>query len=125
MIGMRIASTLFLLEANHRRGKEERAWRSKVYGLCLKRLRHQSGNAKLRVNGETVKRFRSYIARELHHSDIEESISDVLELYDVEERTCLAVKTKLEDCTYTVSALLGETIAFGSTAKGALDRYLS
>lgn len=96
----------------------------KIYGLCLERLRHQIRNAKDRIgrgngNGDATNRvlLESYCTGDM------DEIVDVLELYDIDEKTSAQVQEKLEDLAYTVSVLIREQIAFGLTPEGHLGLY--
>ncbi|MBI3592746.1 MAG: hypothetical protein HY099_04625, partial [Nitrospirae bacterium] len=54
-----------------------------------------------------------------------DDIIDILELYDIEERTFEAFREKLEELAYTVSVLIRETLFFDFTQNGHLGLYLS
>jgi hypothetical protein len=96
----------------------------KIYGLCLERLRHQITNARRR--GESEERgFQRRILLESYNTGELEEIIDILELYDVEERTEEIVRQKLEDLAYTVSELVRETISFDYTDEGYLGLYIA
>lgn len=96
----------------------------KIYGLCLERLRHQITNAKQRINGKTSNRP-DRILLECYNTGEPDEIIDILELYDVEERTPENVREKLVDLAYTVSELLRETLTFDFTGEGHLGLYLT
>lgn len=95
----------------------------KIYGLCLERLRYQITNAKKRLNGKTSNPDR--ILLECYNTGELDEIIDILELYDVEERTPGNVKDKLEELAYTVSELVREKIVFDFTDEGHLGLYLA
>lgn len=95
----------------------------KIYGMCLGRLRHQIGRAKdnPRNNGngsQTRVLLESY-----NTADIDDLI-DILELYDMDERSWGSLKEKLDDLAQTVSALASETLMFDLTEEGHLGLYL-
>src|SRR6266498_2138768 len=96
----------------------------KIYGLCLERLRHQITNAKKRVNG-TISYDPEKVLLESYNTGELDEIIDILELYDVEERTFEKVKEKLEELSYTVSELVRETLLFDYTDEGHLGLYLA
>lgn len=92
----------------------------KIYGLCLERLRHQIRLAKERAgNGSEEALLESY-----RTGDIDEII-DILEIYDIGQRTQEALLEKLEDLAYTVSVLTMERISFGLTPEGHFGIYLA
>jgi len=96
---------------------------AKIYGLCLERLRHQITKAKERAekyaaDGSSGMLLESYNTGEL------DDIIDILELYDLKDRTFSEANEKLEDLAYTVSELTRERIMFGYTDEGHLGLYL-
>ncbi|RJQ21767.1 MAG: hypothetical protein C4560_03470 [Nitrospiraceae bacterium] len=93
----------------------------KIYGLCLERLKFQINNAKQRTEGKHVllELLESYNTRDI------EDIIDILELYDIEERTFEALWSKLEELAYTVSVLTTETLIFNITEEGHIGLYLA
>ena len=96
---------------------------AKIYGLCLERLKYQITNAKKRINGNG-KHADSFLLESYNTGDVDDII-DILELYDVKERTPGEVRDKLEELAYTVSALTRETLLFDFTDEGHLGLYLS
>jgi len=95
---------------------------AKIYGLCLQRLKYQINNARQRINGNG-KRAGGFLLECYNTGDVDDII-DILELYDIEERTIEAVMNKLDDLAYTVSALTSELLSFGFTENGCLGLYL-
>jgi hypothetical protein len=96
----------------------------KIYGLCLERLEFQISLAKKRVNGSALSPERLVLMECYNTGDVEDII-DIMELYDIDERTLDAVKSKLEELEYTVSVLLREQISFSFTERGHLGLYLA
>ncbi|HXX57133.1 MAG TPA: hypothetical protein VEI96_03970 [Thermodesulfovibrionales bacterium] len=94
----------------------------KIYGLCLERLRHQIRKAKERL---PLGRYPDRILLESYNTGDLEDIVDILELYDLEERTLMSLREKLGDLAYTVSVLSGETLTFGFDEEGHLGLYLA
>lgn len=97
---------------------------SKIYGLCLERLKHQVYNARVRL-GDTLSRQPEPFLLESYRTGDREEIIDILELYDIEERTPEGLRDKLEELSYTASVLLRETLSFDYTDKGHLGLYLA
>jgi hypothetical protein len=95
----------------------------KIYGLCLERLSYQIGMAKKKVNGDSLLVQNRFLLESYNTADIDDII-DILELYDVEERTSNHVKEKLEELAYSVSLLLQEKLSFNLTHDGHLGLYL-
>ena len=58
----------------------------KIYGLCLERLKHQIKNAGNRVKAETYF-CPDQVLLESYNTGERQDIIDILELYDLEERT--------------------------------------
>ncbi|MGD1075089.1 MAG: hypothetical protein ABR903_03295 [Thermodesulfovibrionales bacterium] len=96
----------------------------KIYGLCLERLQYQIKNAKNPVKAWTHPCPDQILLESYRAGDLED-IVDILELYDLEERTFESLKEKLEDLAYTVSVLINETLTFGFDEDGHLGLYLS
>jgi hypothetical protein len=96
----------------------------KIYGLCIERLEFQIGNAKKRLN-ESGQVSDEHFLLESYNTDDPEDIIDILELYDINERSFEAVREKLEELAYTVSVLTRETLTFGITERGHLGLYLA
>lgn len=92
---------------------------AKIYGLCLERLRHQIKKA--RENGAITG---NYLLEGYNTADIDDII-DILELYDLEERSYDGLMQKLDDLAYTVSVLTQEKLFFDFTEEGHLGLYLS
>ncbi len=91
---------------------------AKIYGLCLERLRHQIKKAKERgISGDCL--LEGY-----NTGDIDEII-DILEIYDLEERSIEGLMQKLDDLAYSVSLLTQEKLFFDFTEEGHLGLYLS
>ncbi|MCL4536802.1 MAG: hypothetical protein M1610_04335 [Nitrospirae bacterium] len=93
---------------------------AKIYGLCLERLKYQIKNTRQRSTGD-----KDIILLECYNTGDLDDIIDILELYDIEERTFEGLREKLEDLSYTVSALTRETLFFDLTQEGHLGLYLS
>lgn len=89
----------------------------KIYGLCLERLRYQITNARKRVNGQGRFLLECYNTGEI------DDIIDILELYDVEEKTAEHLNKKLDDLAYSASLLVRESITFDYTDEGHLGLY--
>jgi len=96
---------------------------AKIYGLCLERITHQIIRAKQRINGG--QQHNGQILLESYNTGDIEDIIDILELYDIEARTQEGLKEKLEDLSYTVSALMREVLFFDYTEEGHMGLYLS
>lgn len=97
---------------------------AKIYGLCLERLNYQIRNAKNRMNGRDWGEMDSIILESYYTGNLED-IADILELYDLEERTIPALREKLDDLAYTVSVLTQEKLSFGFAENGHLGLYLA
>lgn len=97
---------------------------SKIYGLCLERLKYQIDNARLRFGGARS-RHAEPVLLESYNTGDREDIIDILELYDIEEHTQERLREKLEELSYTASILLRETLMFDYTDKGHLGLYLA
>lgn len=99
---------------------------TKIYGLCITRLKHQietarkTGRAKGSGSHAPLPRIllESYMTAEV------DEIIDILELYDINERTPEHLKRMLEDLAYTASLLTREDLSFGLTEKGHLGLFL-
>jgi hypothetical protein len=92
---------------------------AKIYGLCLERLRHQINKAKEKgsISGD-------YLLEGYNTGDIDDII-DILELYDLEERSYDGLMQKLDDLAYTVSVLTQEKLFFDFTEEGHLGLYIT
>ena len=95
---------------------------AKIYNVCLMRVKHQIVKAKERIGGGSLPQG-SIILESYNTGDIEEII-DILEIYDIEDRTGEGLIAKLEDLAYTASMLVRDTIAFDYDEKGNLGLYL-
>lgn len=95
---------------------------AKIYNVCLQRVKFQITNAKLRLNGAVPPG--GWLALESYNTGAIEDIIDLLEIYDLEDRTPEGLSEKLEDLAYTVSVLVREKIAFAYDQKGNLCLYL-
>lgn len=96
----------------------------KIYGLCLERLRHQITNAKQKVKRDTTGN-EGRVLLECYNTGEIDDVIDILELYDVEDRTAEKVSEKLEDLAFTVSELVRETLLFDYTDEGHLGLYFA
>lgn len=96
----------------------------KIYGLCLERLNHQIKNAKNRIK-EDRHQPEDRVLLECYNTCEPDDIIDILELYDIEERTPERVEEKLKDLAYTVSSLTREALTFDFSYNGHLGLYLS
>ncbi len=96
----------------------------KIYGLCLERLRHQITNAKKRVKDDSALCRDIFLLESYNTGEIDDII-DILELYDIEDRTHELLREKLNDLAYTVSELLRERLFFNYTSSGHLGLYLT
>lgn len=94
----------------------------KIYNVCLERLKFQITNAIQRGNGQALSSGR-FILESYNTGDIEEII-DILEIYDLEDRTRTGLAKKLEEVAYTVSVLVRYQIAFDYDKKGNLGLFL-
>ncbi|MBI5641221.1 MAG: hypothetical protein HZA17_12435 [Nitrospirae bacterium] len=95
----------------------------KIYGLCIGRLKHQISKARQRLQAADDGFAGPFLLESYTTGDIGE-IMDILELYDLKEKTQDLLREKLEELAYTVSVLLREEIAFDYTAEGHLGLYL-
>jgi hypothetical protein len=95
----------------------------KIYGLCLVRLKFQIANAKKKVNNDSSIVQDRFLLESYNTAEIDDII-DILELYDVEERSMKHIWEKMEELAYTVSLLLRETLTFDITNNGHLGLYL-
>lgn len=95
----------------------------KIYGLCIERLKYQIKVAKQRIRVEEYPA--EIVLLESYNTGDLEDIVDILELYDLEERTTKALGEKLDGLAYTVSILTRESLSFGFTDKGDLGLYLT
>lgn len=91
----------------------------KLYGICIERLKHQLALARKRVGEQASDR----VALEGYQTGDVDVIIDILELYDLEERTPEMLWRKLEDVAHDVSLFIKETIEFGYDDNGNLCLY--
>lgn len=96
----------------------------KIYGLCLERIRHQIGNAKSKTFVDRTAPADRVLLESYNTGDVEDLI-DILELYDINDRTMEGVLEKLEELAFTVSNLARESLSFDITADGHMGLYLS
>lgn len=96
----------------------------KIYGLCLERLRHQIRNARKRTLGGTSYDSNKILLEAYNTGEIDDII-DILELYDVEDRTRKNVQDKLDELAFTVSEFIREKVIFGYTDEGHLGLYVA
>ena len=96
---------------------------AKIYGICLERLKYQIRLAKHRVKACTGEG--DPILLECYNTGRIEDIIDILELYDVEEKTNAKLREKLEELACSISELSREVLMFDYTEKGHLGLYLS
>ena len=89
----------------------------KIYGLCLERLKYQITNALKRMNGHDRFLLECYNTGEI------DDIIDILELYDVTEKTPEHLSRKLDNLAYTASLLVRESLTFDYTVDGHLGLY--
>lgn len=86
------------------------------------RVKFQITNAKQRLNSSFGSGGRQ-VLESYNTGDIEEII-DILEIYDLDDRTPEGLSQKLEDLAYTVSVLVREKIVFDYDLKGNLGLCL-
>lgn len=96
---------------------------AKIYGLCLERLKYQIRNAVNNDNGKRLYRDNACMLENYCTGNIDEII-DMLELYDIEERSLTAILEKLDELAYTVSVLTREQLFFGFDSSGSLALFL-
>lgn len=96
----------------------------KIYGLCLERLRHQITSAQKRVKDDGALCRDIFLLESYNTGEIDDII-DILELYDIADRTHELLREKLNDLAYTVSELLRERLFFDYTSNGHLGLYLT
>jgi len=96
---------------------------AKIYNICLMRVKFQITNAKQRLNGQFPSGGK--FALESYNTGDIEDIIDILEIYDLEDRTREGLSKKLEDLAYTVSSLVREKILFDYDPRGNLGLYFA
>jgi hypothetical protein len=89
---------------------------AKIYGLCLERIKHQILNARTRGEGKVL--LETYCTTDTGE------IVDILELYDLEERTDEGLWEKLSELAFTVSLLVGHTLEFGHGPDGEIGLFV-
>ena len=95
---------------------------AKIYNVCLQRVKFQITNAKQRLNDTFSSGGR--VALESYNTGDIDDIIDILEIYDLDDRTPEGLSGKLADLAYTVSVLVREKIFFDYDLKGNLGLYL-
>ena len=95
---------------------------AKIYNVCLMRVKHQITNARQRLADDVI--HKGQIILESYNTGDIEDIIDILEIYDLDDRTPEGLSEKLEDLAYTVSVLVKEKIYFDYDLKGNLGLYL-
>jgi hypothetical protein len=95
---------------------------AKIYNVCLQRVKFQIGNAKQRLHNSITHNIRM-VLESYNTGDIEE-IVDILELYDLDDRSRKGLAEKLQDLAYTVSILVKDNISFEYDERGNLGLYL-
>ncbi len=91
---------------------------AKIYNVCLMRVKHQIVKANERLDSGSAPET-GIVLESYNTGDLEEII-DILELYDIEDRTPAGLAEKLEDLAYTVSVLVREKVVFDYDEKGNL-----
>lgn len=89
---------------------------AKIYGLCLERIKHQIFNA--RTRGEKKVLLETYCTAETGE------IVDILELYDMEDKTDEGLWEKLSELAFTVSVLIGHKLEFGYGPDGEIGLFV-
>lgn len=95
---------------------------AKIYNVCLMRVSHQIVKAKQRRKDGLF--FGSLITLESYNTGDMDDIIDILEIYDLEDRSPKGLSEKLDDLSYTVSVLVREKIFFDYDEKGNLGLCL-
>lgn len=93
---------------------------AKVYGLCLYRLKYQIERAIGRRDGSREKQC----ILECYNTSAIDDIVDILEIYDLQERSQEELEAKLEELAYTVSVLTRQSLFFDYTEQGHLGLYI-
>ncbi len=91
---------------------------AKIYNVCLERVKFQVSNARKKLNGGVPPGGRLIL--ESYNSGDFDDIVDILEIYDIKERTEECLREKLDDLAYTVSVLVNERVCFDYNDKGNL-----
>ena len=93
----------------------------KIYGLCLGRIKYQLTIAG-KKHAETSSAQGNVLLESYCTSNIDDLI-DILDLYDIEDRTWDGLMNKLDDLAQTVSALMRKTLMCAITDEGHLGLY--
>ena len=93
---------------------------AKIYGLCLYRLKYQIERAIGRAEGCGQKQ----LILECYNTSEIDDIVDILEIYDLKERTQKELEAQLEELAYTVSVLTRQSLFFDYTEQGHLGLYI-
>jgi len=92
----------------------------KLYNLCIERLKHQIARARAASpDGQGG----MWVLESYCTGDPEEII-DIMELYDLKDRSLGAVMGKLAELASDASMFVGEKISFAFNADGELCIYL-
>jgi hypothetical protein len=89
----------------------------KLYGLCIERLKHQ---IRLARDRERMPSDRKNIVLESYLTGDPEEIIDLLELYDIKDRSLAGVMEKLDELAADASLFVHETLAFDMDENGEL-----
>ncbi len=89
---------------------------AKIYGLCLERIKHQILNARTRGADKVL--LETYCTADTGE------IVDILELYDLENKTDEELWEKLDELATTVSLLLGHQLKFGYAPDGEIGLFV-
>ncbi len=89
---------------------------AKIYGLCLERINHQILNARTRGADQVL--LETYCTADTGE------IVDILELYDLENKTDEELWEKLDELATTVSLLLGHQLKFGYAPDGEIGLFV-
>jgi hypothetical protein len=89
---------------------------TKIYGLCLERIKHQILNA--RTRGEDKVLLETYCTADTGE------IIDILELYDLDNKTDQGLWEKLDELACTISLLLGYQMKFGYGPDGEIGLFV-
>ncbi len=96
---------------------------AKIYNVCLMRVKHQILKANERLGNGLAPDGGIFL--ESYNTGDPDEIIDILELYDLQDRTPSALEAKLEELAYTVSILVKEKIVFAYDGKGNLGLKFS
>lgn len=95
----------------------------KIYGICLERIRHQIGNAKGKTFVDSTAPTDRFLLESYYTGETEDLI-DILELYDINDKTIEGVQEKLEELAFTISNLIRESLSFDISEEGHMGLYL-